>query len=60
MTPIDTTVLYVNREDLIKHAEHLNIDQIEWVHVKNTDWVIKNDVVILNINGQYKVLKSRY
>lgn len=60
MTPIDTTVLYVNREDLLEHARHLNIDQIEWFHVKDTDWILKSHVVILSMNGQYKVLKSRY
>jgi hypothetical protein len=60
MTPIDTTVLYVNKDDLNQEAQFLNVNQIEWFHVKDKDAVIKAHVVILSMNGQYKVLKSRY
>mgnify|MGYP000914628428 CR=1 FL=1 len=60
MTYVETTVLYINKDDLMESAKTLNIQQIEWHHVKDTDAVIKAGVVILSMNGGYKVLKSRY
>lgn len=57
---IDTTVLYIDENDLIEGCKHLNIEQIEWIHVKQTESVIRYGVVILKFRNQYKVLKSRY
>lgn len=59
MIQIETTVLYINKDDLVNTAKTLNIEQIEWYHVKHTEDFLTAGVVILSMNGKYKVLKSR-
>lgn len=60
MNIVETSVMYINKNDLVEFAQHFNIDQIEWFHVKNTDFFLKQGLVIFVMNGKYKVLKSRW
>ncbi len=56
----ETDVLYIDENDIIDSCKYLNIEQIEWVHAKNTNILKMYSIVILKIKGKYKVLKSRY
>lgn len=56
----ETDVLYIDENDIIDTCKYLNIEQIEWFHVNNTNILKMYSVVILKLKGRYKVLKSRY
>ena len=60
MNIVETTVMYVEKDDLAEHAKTLNLEQIEWHQVTDRDNFLKSDVVILEMKGRYKVLKSRH
>ena len=55
-----TLVTYYEKNDLVKFAQDLPIEEIEYKHVKHREIFLKSNVVILKLDGKYRVMKSRY
>jgi len=60
MEIFETQVTYYEKNDLVRLAQGLPIEEIEYKHVKHREIFLKSNVVILKLQGEYKVLKSRY
>lgn len=60
MKIFETQVTYYEKNDLVEFAQGLPIEEIKYEHVKNRDVLLKSNIVILKLDGKYKVLKSRY
>jgi hypothetical protein len=60
MKIVETQVTYFEKDDLVKFAQDLPIEEIEYTHVKHHEILLKSNVVILKLKGKYRVLKSRY
>jgi hypothetical protein len=60
MKIFETQVTYYEKNDLVKFAQGLPIEEIKYEHVINRDVLLKSNIVILKLDGKYRVLKSRY
>lgn len=60
MKILETQVTYYEKDDLVKFARGLPIEEIKYEHVINRDVLLKSNIVILKLDGKYKVLKSRW
>ena len=55
-----TEVTYVDIDDFIVKAKELPIEDVDVSMMKDLKVLQKSSVVILKINHDYKVLKSKY
>lgn len=60
MTNIETIVTFVDRTDIIHFKQKFSIEQIDIWDLKDRDIYMKANLLILNWDGDFKVLKSRY
>lgn len=60
MEIIETSVTYINENDLFLSSKYKMIDEITLYDVKDKNIIRKSNILILKLNGKYKVLKSRY
>jgi len=60
MKIFETQVTYYEKDDLVKFAQDLPIEEIKYEHIINRDVLLRSNIVILKLQGEYKVLKSRY
>ena len=60
MKIFETQVTYYEKDDLVKFAQDLPIKEIKYEHIRNRDVLLKSNVVILKLDGKYRVMKSRY
>ena len=60
MINVDTTVTYLDREDIIKFKRDMPIEQVTMFDVIDRDILYKSHVLILKLHGEYKVLKSKF
>lgn len=60
MKVVKTEVTYIYENDLVSSAKNLPIEEISFIHINDREILYKADVLILSINGDYRVVKSRY
>lgn len=54
------TVDFINERDLNFEGKKLPIDEIRFNHIKDKKIIMKSDLLILNKDGDQRVLKSKY
>ena len=60
MRNVETIVTFVDRTDIISLKRNSPIEEIDIYDLKDHDIYMKSHILILNWDGKYKVLKSRY
>lgn len=60
MRAYKTEVTYIYKDDLVSSEQDIPIEKIGYMHLKNRDIWYKANVLILKINGDYRVIRSRY
>jgi hypothetical protein len=60
MKVFETEVTFFDENDLVSFAQNLPIEEIELKHLRHRELIMKSEVLILKINGNYKIIKSRY
>jgi hypothetical protein len=60
MKNILTTVTYIDTDDLFLKSKTKNINDINFSDIKEKKVFIQANILILKINGNYRILKSKY